>query len=160
MKCPNCKNDNPEDAQFCGICGTTIGTSTASDVEVEIAELPMVSFSDAVTIGFQRYFDFSGRSTRAEFWWWALFTFLGATALTIVEGIAGIPNMLSFIFRLATLIPSLAMGSRRLHDINKSGWWQLLLFAILIGWIILIVWAIKQGDKGANKHGQDPRQTT
>ena len=66
--------------------------------------------------------------------------------------------MLSGIFRLATLIRSFALGARRLHDINRSGWWQLLWFAILIGWIILIVWTIKQGVKGPNKYGPDPRQ--
>ena len=80
-------------------------------------------------------------------------------ALTIVETVSGIANVLSGIFRLATLIPSLAVGARRLHDINKSGWWLLLMFAILIGWIILIVWAIKQGDKGPNRYGPDPRVT-
>ena len=78
-------------------------------------------------------------------------------ALSIVENIAGILAVLSGIFRLATFIPSFALGARRLHDINRSGWWQLLWFAILIGWIILIVWAIKQGDKGPNKYGPDPR---
>ena len=78
-------------------------------------------------------------------------------ALSIVENIAGIPTVLSGIFRFATLIPSFAVGARRLHDINRSGWWQLLWFAILIGWIILIVWAIKQGDKGPNKYGPDLR---
>ena len=78
-------------------------------------------------------------------------------ALSIVENIAGIPAVLSGIFRLATLIPSFAVGARRLQDINRSGWWQLLWFAILIGWIILIVWAIKQGDKKPNKYGPDPR---
>ena len=122
-----------------------------------VAELPMVDFGDAISRGFSNYFTFSGRATRAENWWWVLFTIAGVVALTIVENVAGIPTLLSGIFRLATLIPSLAVGARRLHDINKSGWWQLLWFAILIGWIILIVWAIKQGDKGSNKYGPDPR---
>ena len=78
-------------------------------------------------------------------------------ALSIVENIAGIPTVLSGIFCLATLMPSLALVARRLHDINRSGWWQLLWFAILIGWIILMVWTIKQGVKGPNKYGPDPR---
>ena len=153
MKCPTCRNDNPADAQFCGGCGANLNSGEAS---ID-AELPMVDFGDAISRGFSNYFTFSGRATRAENWWWALFTIIGVVALSIVENIAGIPAVLSGIFRLATLIPSFALGARRLHDINRSGWWQLLWFAILIGWIILIVWAIKQGDKGPNKYGPDPR---
>ena len=154
MKCPTCGNDNPPDAQFCGGCGTNLISGEASIY----AELPMVGFGDAISRGFRNYVTFSGRATRAENWWWVLFTIIGVVALSIVENIAGIPTVLSGIFRLATLIPSLALGARRLHDINRSGWWQLLLFAILIGWIILIVWTIKQGVKGPNKYGPDPRQ--
>ena len=153
MKCPTCGNDNPADAQFCGGCGTNLNSGEAS---ID-AELPMVGFGDAISQGFNNYFTFYGRATRAENWWWALFTIIGVVALSIVENIVGIPAVLSGIFRLATLIPSFALGARRLHDINRSGWWQLLWFAILIGWIILIVWAIKQGDKGPNKYGPDPR---
>jgi len=154
MKCPTCRNDNPAGAQFCGGCGTNLHSGEAS---ID-AELPMVGFGDAISRGFSNYFTFYGRATRAENWWWALFTIIGMVALSIVENIAGIPAVLSGIFRLATLIPSFAVGARRLHDINRSGWWLLLWFAILIGWIILIVWAIKQGDKGPNKYGPDPRQ--
>ena len=153
MKCPTCRNNNPAGAQFCGGCGANLNSGEAS---ID-AELPMVDFGDAISRGFSNYFTFSGRATRAENWWWALFTIIGVVALSIVEIIAGIPAVLSGIFRLATIIPSFALGARRLHDINRSGWWQLLWFAILIGWIILIVWAIKQGDKGPNKYGPDPR---
>jgi len=53
----------------------------------------------------------------------------------------------------------LAVGARRLHDIGKSGWWQLLWFAIVVGWIILWVWAFRQGDRGQNQYGFDPRTT-
>jgi len=153
MNCPTCGNENPADARFCGGCGANLNSGEASIY----AELPMVGFGDAISRGFSNYFTFSGRATRAENWWWVLFTIIGVVALSIVENIAGIPAALSGIFRLATLIPSFALGARRLHDINRSGWWQLLWFAILIGWIILIVWAIKQGDKGPNKYGPDPR---
>ena len=85
---------------------------------------------------------------------------MGLVAFSIVENIAGILTVLTGVFRLATFIPSFAVGARRLHDINKSGWWLLLWFAILNGWIVLIVWAIKGGDTGPNKYGPDPRQVT
>ena len=153
MKCSACGNDNPEDAQSCGEYGANLNSGEAS---ID-ADLPMVGFGDAISRGFSNYFTFSGRAIRAENWWWALFTIIGMVALSIVENIAGIPTVLSGIFCLATLMPSLALVARRLHDINRSGWWQLLWFAILIGWIILMVWTIKQGVKGPNKYGPDPR---
>ena len=125
----------------------------------------MVSFIDAIKLGFSNYFRFSGRSTRAEFWWWALFTVVASIVLAVVGtltgtmGMFGDSGLLGTLFELATLIPSLALGARRLHDINRTGWWLLLIFVVVIGWIVLIVWAIKRGDQGPNRYGPDPRQT-
>ena len=155
MKCPTCGNENKLEALFCGICGTSLSSNDGSSG----AELPMVSFPEAISRGFKNYVSFSGRATRAEFWWWALFTVIGITVCGFVEGIFGIQNALTTIFRLGTLLPSLAVGARRLHDIDKSGWWQFLWFAIIIGWVILIVWAIRQGNNGNNQHVPDPRST-
>jgi uncharacterized membrane protein YhaH (DUF805 family) len=156
MKCPTCGNDNPDNAQFCGICGanlisgeTSIGT-----------ELPMVGFGEAISRGFSNYFTFSGRATRAENWWFVLFTVTGRLVLGVIGGFAGLPGVLDGVFWIVTLIPSLAVGVRRLHDINRTGWWLLLWPVPVIGWIVLIVWAIKHGDEGSNKYGPDPRQAT
>ena len=80
--------------------------------------------------------------------------------VTGTMGMFGDSGLLGQLFELAVLVPSLALGSRRLHDINRTGWWLLLLFVLVIGWIVLIVWAIKQGDKGPNKYGPDPRHAT
>jgi uncharacterized membrane protein YhaH (DUF805 family) len=109
----------------------------------------MVSFQNAVGLGFQHYFDFKGRSTRSEYWWWLLFVVLAGIALTIVDMGIGTFNyesgdgLLSGLFKLATLIPGLALGARRLHDINKSAWWLLmwLSFLLIIPVIVLLVWA-------------------
>jgi uncharacterized membrane protein YhaH (DUF805 family) len=57
------------------------------------------------------------------------------------------------LFGLATLVPSIAVGARRLHDVNKSGWWQLLVIVPVVGWIILLIWVIKKGDEGENRFG-------
>ena len=111
----------------------------------------MISFIGAIKLGFQRYFDFSGRSTRAEYWWWVLFTFLAAIVLTIVDNILGTNSgdgdggLITGLWGLATFIPGLAVTIRRLHDINKSGWWILL---ALISWliipaIVLLIWFIR-----------------
>ena len=129
----------------------------------------MVSFQNAVGLGFQHYFDFKGRSTRSEYWWWLLFVVLAGIALTIVDMGIGTFNyesgdgLLSGLFKLATLIPGLALGARRLHDINKSAWWLLmwlsflLIIPVIIPVIVLLVWAARQGDNGTNRYGPDPR---
>ena len=129
----------------------------------------MVSFQNAVGLGFQHYFDFKGRSTRSEYWWWLLFVVLAGIALTIVDMGIGTFNyesgdgLLSGLFKLATLIPGLALGARRLHDINKSAWWLLmwlsflLIIPMIIPVIVLLVWSARQGDNGTNRYGPDPR---
>lgn len=116
MKCPTCGQSNAENAQFCGECGTSLSTSATRDSAVD-TELPMVGFGDAISRGFTNYFKFSGRATRAELWWWLLFTSL----------IQLIP-FVGWLLGLAVLIPSLSVTSRRLHDISRTGWWQLVMF--------------------------------
>ena len=194
------------DSHFCPSCGAEI-TPPSSGAEqppqlpspTAASELPMVSFPQAVKLGFKNYFKFSGRATRAEYWWWLLFTVLAGIVLNVVDTLTGTMGMVGFLFELATLVPSFALGARRLHDINRTGWWLLwflgsfpmaaigggillvsfflldnfliltvLGFAMAIGFgilgisgvIVLIVWAIKQGDEGLNKYGPDPRQPT
>lgn len=177
MECPTCHKNNPDDARFCGHCRTPISAAEDKETSIEspisnpeissdneaVAELPRIGFSDAIVLGFKRYFDFRSRATRAEYWWWALFSLGTALILTGVDMGIGTYNydssngLLSGVFRLAILIPSFALGARRLHDINRSGWWQLLWLVLLIGWIILIVWATRKGDEGPNQHGSDPK---
>ncbi|HWU84642.1 MAG TPA: DUF805 domain-containing protein [Rhodocyclaceae bacterium] len=98
-----------------------------------------MNFADAVKTCFSKYADFNGRATRSEFWWWVLFTFIVSLVLGFVS------HMLSSVFSLAVLIPSLAVGARRLHDIDRSGWWQLVLFIPLIGLILMIYWCVQEG---------------
>jgi len=166
MDCNKCHRDNPDDAQFCGGCGTSLNVSTITNTGVSSAELPMVDFGTGVKLGFQRYVDCKGRSTRAEYWWWALFTSAVALILIPIDIISGTHSLLwgmgllGGLFSLATIIPSLAVGVRRLHDINRTGWWMLLWLVPEIGWVVLIVWAIERGNKGLSKYGSDPRQPT
>lgn len=111
-----------------------------------------MNFVDAVKSGFENYVNFEGRATRSEFWWWSLFGFLAGAAAGVLDAVL----MLGFIntlVSLALLAPGLAVGARRLHDINKSGWWQLLWFIPIIGWAILIYWDVKKGDEGENRFG-------
>jgi uncharacterized membrane protein YhaH (DUF805 family) len=99
----------------------------------------MVSLIGAIRLGFNNYSRFGGRATRAEYWWWALFIVVVFVALSVVAGFMGalglyLPDslilLLNSLFVLAVIIPSLALSARRLHDINRSGWWTLLFIYI------------------------------
>ena len=105
---------------------------------------PMVTFFDAVKMAFRRYAVFRGRSTRAEYWWWVLFTTLVSIGCSAIDGLLGSFNgwdsygLFEGIFALATLLPGLAVTARRLHDIGRTGWWQLAWYALpIIAWIII-----------------------
>ena len=142
MQCPSCGLDNPEGTQCCSVCGVSLNSPGPFRPQGASTELTMVSFPGAIKLGFERYFDFRGRSTRAEFWWWALF-----------ELIAGTSGTLGGLFELAVLIPGLAVGVRRLHDVNKSGWWQLIIITI-VGLIPMFYWLyFKKGDQSENNYG-------
>ena len=152
MNCPTCGKENESSAQFCGICGSQLSDQQTTSIEYGVdSSKPMVGFGEAISLGFKNYINFSGRATRAEYWWWCLFLVVTGVGLSIIDSITGI-GTLQNIFNLATFIPGLALGARRLHDIGKSGWWQLLWFAILVGWIILIVWYCKPGNQLGNKY--------
>ena len=109
-----------------------------------------MSFTDSIKLCFAKFADFNGRAKRPEFWWFALFCFIGALLLEV----AG--SYVSWIFSLATLVPSLAVGARRLHDMNKSGWLQLLWLIPILGWIYLIYLLAQPGDAADNQHGAVP----
>lgn len=98
-----------------------------------------MTFGESISTCFKKYATFDGRATRSEYWWFFLFTFLVSAATGIVS------EMLSGLFTLAVLLPSLAVGVRRLHDIDKSGWFLLVWFIPIIGWIVMIVWAVQEG---------------
>lgn len=100
---------------------------------------PPRSFGAAISTCFSEYVTFSGRASRSEFWYWVLFTFIGGVVFELVSPEFG------WLFSLATFLPGLAVGARRLHDIGRSGWWQLLSFIPIIGWIVLIVWFATRG---------------
>jgi uncharacterized membrane protein YhaH (DUF805 family) len=104
----------------------------------------------------KNYVGFSGRARRTEFWMFFLFNVIIAVILGIIGRLIH-TSILTYIYDLAILLPSLAVGSRRLHDTGKSGWLQLLLIIPFIGAIVLIVlWALP-GNVGANKYGPDPK---
>ena len=113
----------------------------------------IVNFVDdvinSVTTCFIRYFDFEGRSSRKEFWYWQLFRVLLFLSLTFLETV--LFSGLNFTFNLILLIPEISVSIRRLHDINKSGLWYLLTFTI-VGIIPLIYFYSLKGDVKENNY--------
>jgi uncharacterized membrane protein YhaH (DUF805 family) len=98
-----------------------------------------MNFIDAIKICFVKYADFNGCASRPEFWWWTLFTVIATLSVQVVS------DNLSWAFTMATFLPGIAVGMRRLHDTDRSGWWQLLYFLPIIGWIFLIIWCAEEG---------------
>jgi uncharacterized membrane protein YhaH (DUF805 family) len=114
-----------------------------------------MNFQQAIASGFQNYVNFAGRAVRSEYWYWVLFSVLGGLVTGILDGALFTTDSISplnSIFGLLTFLPSLAVGVRRLHDIDRTGWWVLIAFTI-IGIIVLIVWACQKSDPGPNRYG-------
>jgi len=108
---------------------------------------------------FNKYAAFSGRASRSEYWFFVLFGFLGAIVAIIIDVMILGYNMeneytpINSIFSLVLIIPTAAVACRRLHDVNKSGWWQLIGITI-IGLIPLMIWFCSEGTKKDNSHGK------
>lgn len=97
-----------------------------------------MTFGESIQNCFSKYADFSGRADRSEYWWFELFLIL------VIVGAGMLGETIANLISLAVLLPSLAVGARRLHDINKSGWWQLLYLVPIVGWIVIIYWSAQQ----------------
>ena len=116
--CEICGKELQIDSAFCGNCGSAQSTPFTPAIK----EMDRVGFREAISMAIRNYFVFKGRSTRAEYWWWLVFLILATIPLTIAGLIL---PLLGQAFQLFTLIPSISLTARRLHDIGKSGWWQL-----------------------------------
>lgn len=137
-----------------------------------------MTFGDSIQTCLLKYANFNDRATRSEFWWFQAAIMLGYAVISLLTTqdlhyamdfdlgagafesnlhIASIAhNITDGLFSLAVLIPSLAVGARRLHDTNRTGWWQLLLFIPLIGWIVLVIFFATPSQEGKNQYGDQP----
>lgn len=121
----------------------------------------MMTFNQAVqTCLKKKYLNFDDRARRSEYWWFALFGWGVSIALSVLDNLlfnnASNYGIFSTIWGMAILLPYLGVGVRRLHDLNKSGWWLLISLIPIIGVIILIFWFVQQGTRGQNRFGADP----
>ena len=105
----------------------------------------------------KKYAVFNGRARRTEYWMFFLFNLIITLALSFIEGLFGGPGVLSMLYSLAVLVPSLAVGARRLHDTGRSGWWQLISLIPLIGAIVLIVFMVQDSQSDQNQYGPNPK---
>ncbi len=107
---------------------------------------------------------FSGRAHRTEYWMFTLVNLIISLILVAVENIIGLvpegggQGVLSGIYTFAVLLPSLAVGVRRLHDTGRSGWWLLIGLVPLIGVIVLIVFFVQDSQPGSNTYGPNPKE--
>lgn len=131
-----------------------------------------MNFMDAVKSAYRNYVNFNGRAARSELWWFTLFTILVSIVIGVVESSLGMGRgmmemgnggfsasfaggPLSAIWSLANLLPSLAVGARRLHDVDRSGWWMLIIFIPILGALLLLYWYVTKGTSGDNRFGAD-----
>ena len=122
-----------------------------------------MNFRIAIIKCFMLYTIFSGRAKRAEFWWFFLFCMIVGLMGSVIDAGLGLDTAIggngvfTTLIQLATFLPSIAVGSRRLHDTNRSGWWQLLWIVVFIGWIPLIIWLASTSKNENNRFGDEPK---
>ena len=117
-----------------------------------------MGFTEAISSGFSNYVGFSGRASRSEYWYWTLFAIIVSLVALVID-LFVFPDMdvrpVNTIVSLALFLPGLAVAIRRLHDLDRTGWWFLIAFTV-IGLILLLVWDCMKGTTGPNRYGPDP----
>lgn len=114
-----------------------------------------MTFSEAIKAGFNKFLVLSGRSSRSEYWYWILFMVLVAVILSFL-GLSTGGSFLGMVASLFFFLANLSVSVRRLHDLNKSGWWVLIGIIPVLGTLILWAWFTIQGTVGPNEYGDDP----
>ena len=115
-----------------------------------------MTFTEAIKDGFDHYTKFDGRAARPAYWWWFLFSILVAIGANIIDAILGTWGVVNGLAALALLLPGLSVSIRRLHDTDHSGWWILIGLIPIIGFIVLLVFYLRDSDPGENKYGPPP----
>lgn len=161
--CPYCGRNNTvaDNASASGtpaneVISRVTEESSGAKSQLSWFELCVHYFNRAIS----RFARFGGRASRAEYWYFFLAVLLLNVVLTLLalvfsESVVGdLIEVLSSVFLLLVLVPSISIGVRRLHDVSKSGWWYLLILVPLIGPLVLLYWAIQAGDAGGNAYGE------
>ncbi len=112
-----------------------------------------MTFSESIRVCLSKYANFEGRASRPEFWWFFLFAVLVEAAASILN------HSLGALAVLALLLPGLAAGARRLHDVGRSAWWLLIWLVPVIGPLVLLYWFVQPSAPGSNAYGDPPAET-
>ena len=106
-----------------------------------------------------KYADFSGRSRRREYWWFAAFNMAVSIVLGVVEAMVGKSqySLLAGVYCLAVLVPSIAVTVRRLHDTGRNGWWFLISLIPIVGSLVMLVYMVTDSGPGRNQYGPNPK---
>jgi uncharacterized membrane protein YhaH (DUF805 family) len=118
-----------------------------------------VTMSDAVRSCLSKYATFSGRARRAEYWWFTLAVIIVEIVTSLIDRALG-TSLVTLLVALALFLPGLAVGVRRLHDTDRSGWWLLIALVPFVGAIVLLVFEVLDGTPGPNRFGPSPKQVT
>lgn len=121
-------------------------TGAHAGAEKGTAPIPGIGFVDAIKLGFLKYAVFKGRASRSEYWWFTLFYFLSGV-------VAGIIPILLIFWLIGLLVPALAVAVRRLHDTGRSGWWYLISFVPIVGFLVLIYFLVQPSQAEQNQYG-------
>ncbi len=118
-----------------------------------------MSFTDAIrSVLQQNYANFHGRARRSEYWYWFLALVIVEVVIRIIGLVSGgLYDVLAVLLFLGLIVPNLAVGSRRLHDTGRTGWWQLIGIIPLIGWIVLVVFFVTDSQPASNQYGDSPK---
>jgi uncharacterized membrane protein YhaH (DUF805 family) len=121
----------------------------------------LIALLESYFLAIRKYMDFSGRSDRVEFWMFALCNFIIGIVFAILSKIpilGVIVRIISVLYSLAILVPSLAVGTRRLHDTNRSGFFLFLALIPFVGIVVVLILCALEGTPGDNKYGPDPKE--
>lgn len=120
-----------------------------------------VSFAQSWVLFFRNYANFSGRSSRSAYWFWFLWSVIITLFIEILRASIGGElspvDIIDLVWSLGILVPGFALAARRLHDVGRSGWWQLIALTI-VGIIPLFIWFVSAGDSDTNKYGDNVEQ--
>lgn len=109
----------------------------------------------------KKYAQFDGRAQRSEYWWFLLLNIIVSIVASLIDRVLGMGHggfgLFGGLCALALLIPGLAVGFRRLHDIDRSAWWILIGLIPFVGFIVVLYWACQEGTAGPNQFGPDPK---
>ncbi len=105
----------------------------------------------------KKYAVFSGRATRSEYWYFVLINVIVSIILVFTDRVSGSGGLLNGIYSLAVFLPSIAVTARRLHDTDRTGWWQLLFVIPIVGFVVLIIFLAMDGTPYENRYGANPK---